>query len=136
MHEIVYFNTPGFAEVSRFCLEMSGLQWKNTIVDWDGYLKMKEQGELPWGFLPIIRTPQGTVAESNALLRYTGALAGLEPEDLYMRAKVDELVEVINGWRESFTPTFSIEDLDEKMAARQALFATDGKMVHSFFLPI
>ena len=53
MHEIVYFNTPGFAEVSRFCLEMSGLQWKNTIVDWDGYLKMKEQGELPWGFLPI-----------------------------------------------------------------------------------
>ena len=56
MHEIVYFNTPGFAEVSRFCLEMSGLQWKNTIVDWDGYLKMKEQGELPWGFLPIIRT--------------------------------------------------------------------------------
>lgn len=128
MYEIVYFNTPGFAEVSRFCLEMSGLQWKNTIVDWDGYLKMKEQGELPWGFLPIIRTPQGTVAESNALLRYTGALAGLEPEDLYMRAKVDELVEVINGWRESFTPTFSIEDLDEKMAARQALFATDGKM--------
>jgi hypothetical protein len=78
--------------------------------------------------LPIIRTPEGTIAESNALLRYTGALAGLEPEDLYTRAKVDELVEVINGWRAAFTPTFSIEDLDEKIAARQALFAEDGKM--------
>jgi len=128
MHEIVYFDTPGFAEVSRFCLEISGLEWKNTFVNWDGYLELKNKGDLPWGFLPIIRTPHGTIAESNALLRYTGALAGLEPEDLYARAKVDELVEVINGWREAFTPTFSIEDLDEKIAARQALFVEDGKM--------
>ena len=128
MHEVIYFDTPGFAEVSRFCLGISGLEWKNTVVDWDGYLELKSQGELPWGLLPIIRTPEGTIAESNALLRYTDALAGLEPEDLYTRAKVDELVEVINGWKASFTPTFSIEDLDEKIAARQALFAEDGKM--------
>lgn len=128
MHEVIYFDTPGFAEVSRFCLGISGLEWKNTVVDWDGYIELKNQGELPWGFLPIIRTPEGTIAESNALLRYTGALAGLEPKDLYTRAKVDELVEVINGWRGAFTPTFSIEDLDEKIAARQALFAEDGKM--------
>jgi hypothetical protein len=122
MHEVVYFDTPGFAEVSRFCLEISGLEWKNTVVNWDGYLELKNKGDLPWGYLPIIRTAQGNIAESNALLRYTGALAGLEPEDLYTRAKVDELVEVINGWREAFTPTFSIEDLDEKIIARQALF--------------
>jgi glutathione S-transferase len=128
MHEVVYFDTPGFAEVSRFCLGISGLEWKNTFVNWDGYLEMKNKGELPWGYLPIIRTPQGIVAESNALLRYTGALAGLEPKDLYTRAKVDELVEVINGWRTYFTPTFSIEDLDEKIVARQALFAEGGKM--------
>ena len=128
MHEVVYFDTPGFAEVSRFCLETSGLEWKNTFVNWDGYLELKNKGDLPWGFLPIIRTAQGNIAESNALLRYTGALAGLEPEDLYTRAKVDELVEVINGWREAFTPTFSIEDLDEKIIARQALFVEGGKM--------
>tara|TARA_B110000305_G_scaffold231389_1_gene284812 strand:+ start:501 stop:1184 length:684 start_codon:yes stop_codon:yes gene_type:complete len=128
MHEVVYFDSPGFAEVSRFCLGISGLEWKNTVVDWDGYLELKNKGELPWGYLPIIRTPQGTIAESNALLRYTGALAGMEPKDLYVRAKVDELVEVINGWRSAFIPTFSIDDLDEKIAARQALFAEGGKM--------
>ena len=128
MHEVFYFNSPGFAEVSRFFLGIYSLEWKNTVVDWDLYLELKNQGELPWGFLPIIRTPEGTIAESNALLRYTGALAGLEPKDLYTRAKVDELVEVINGWRAAFTPTFSIEDLDEKIAARQALFGEDGKM--------
>lgn len=128
MHEVVYFDSPGLAEVSRFCLEISGLKWKNTTVDWDGYSEMKKQGELPWGFLPIIRTPEGIIAESNALLRYTGALAGIEPENLFTRAKVDELVEVINGWRQHFVPTFAIEDLDEKIAARQAMFADGEKM--------
>ena len=128
MHEIVYFDSPGFAEVSRFCLELSGLEWKNTTVDWDGYTKMKENGELPWGYLPIIRTPEGVICESNALLRYTGALAGIEPKDLFTRAKVDELVEVINGWRQHFIPTFAIDDLDEKIAARQVMFDDGGKM--------
>lgn len=128
MHEIIYFASPGFAESSRFCLELSGVEWKNTVVDWDGYMQLKQQGELPWGVLPIIRTPNGVVAESNALLRYTGALAGLEPDDLFTRTKVDELVEVINGWREAFVPTFSIQDMDEKIAAREKLFSEDGKM--------
>lgn len=128
MHEVVYFEGPGFAEVSRFCLEISGLEWKNTTVDWDGYLDMKNKGELPWGYLPIIRTPEGTLAESNALLRYTGALAGIEPTNLFVRAKVDEIVELTNGWRQHFIPTFSIEDLDEKIAARQEMFVEGGKM--------
>ena len=34
MHEIIYFASPGFAESSRFCLEISGVEWKNTVVDW------------------------------------------------------------------------------------------------------
>jgi len=128
MYEIIYFSSPGFAEASRFCLEISGLDWKNTVVDWDWYTELKQQGELPWGFLPIVRAPQGTVAESNALLRYTAALAGLEPKDLYVRAKVDELVEVINGWREHFMPTFSLQDINEKISARKAMFDEGGSM--------
>ena len=128
MHEIIYFASPGFAESSRFCLEISGIEWKNTVVDWNGYSELKESGILPYGYLPIIKSPNGVIAESNALLRYTGALAGLEPKDLHMRAKVDELVEVINGWRENFVPTFGIEDLDEKIAARQAMFVEGGSM--------
>ena len=128
MHELVYFASPGLAESARLCLGLSGVEWKNTVVDWDGYSELKASGTLPYGYLPIIKTPSGVIAESNALLRYTGALAGLEPDDLHVRAKVDELVEVINGWRDHFMPTFGIEDLDEKIAARQALFVEGGSM--------
>ncbi|RJU81642.1 MAG: hypothetical protein DWC09_03650 [Candidatus Poseidoniales archaeon] len=128
MHELIYFNSPGFAEPTRFCLEISELPWKNTIVDWAGYQALKESGELPWGFLPVLKTPQGTIAESNALMRYAAAVAGLEPEDLFVRAKVDEIIELIQGWRTDFTPTFRIEDLDERIAARKALFVEGTKL--------
>jgi hypothetical protein len=61
-------------------------------------------------------------------MRYAAALAGLEPEDLFLRGKVDEILELIQGWRASFTPTFYIEDLDEKIAARKALFEEGAKI--------
>ena len=44
MHEVIYFEAPGYAEPTRLCLELSGKPWKNTIVDWDGYQKLKEAG--------------------------------------------------------------------------------------------
>ncbi len=128
MHEIIYFNSPGLAESSRLCLELSGISWKDTIVDNEEYIKLKNDDLLPYGLLPIIRTSQGIIAESVALLRYTGALAGLEPEDLFMRAKVDEIIDVMKGWWEAFTPTFYIEDLEEKINARRNLFEEGGKL--------
>ena len=128
MHELIYFESPGYAEPTRLCLEISQVSWKNTTVDWDGFQELKDNGELPYGYLPILKTPQGTLAESNALMRYAAALAGLEPEDLYLRGKVDEILELIQGWRASFTPTFYIEDLDEKIKARKALFAVGAKI--------
>ena len=95
MHELIYFESPGYAEPTRLCLEISQVSWKNTTVDWDGFQELKDSGELPYGYLPILKTPQGTLAESNALMRYAAALAGLEPEDLYLRGKVDEILELI-----------------------------------------
>ena len=128
MHEVIYFEAPGYAEPTRLCLELSGKPWKNTIVDWDGYQKLKEAGELPWGFLPVLKTSQGTIAESGAMMRYAASLAGLDSDDLYTQGKINEIIEVIDGWRAHFTPTFYIDDLEERCAARQALFEPGAKM--------
>ena len=128
MHEVIYFEAPGYAEPTRLCLELSGKPWKNTIVDWDGYQKLKEARELPWGFLPVLKTSQGTIAESGAMMRYAASLAGLDSDDLYTQGKINEIIEVIDGWRAHFTPTFYIDDLEERCAARQALFEPGAKM--------
>ena len=128
MHEVIYFEAPGYAEPTRLCLELSGKPWKNTIVDWDGYQKLKEARELPWGFLPVLKTSQGTIAESGAMMRYAASLAGLDSDDLYTQGKINEIIEVIDGWRAHFTPTFYIDDLEDRCAARQALFEPGAKM--------
>ena len=128
MLEVIYFEAPGYAEPTRLCLEMIGKPWKNTIVDWDGYQKLKEAGELPWGFLPVLKTSQGTIAESGAMMRYAASLAGLDSDDLYTQGKINEIIDVIDGWRAHFTPTFYIDDLEDRCAARQALFEPGAKM--------
>ena len=128
MHEIIYFNSPGLAESSRLCLELSGISWKDTTVNNEEYIKLKNDNILPYDLLPILKTSQGIIAESAALLRYTGALAGLEHENPFMRAKVDEILDVMRGWWESFTPTFYIEDIEKKIISRRNLFDEGGKL--------
>jgi hypothetical protein len=61
-------------------------------------------------------------------MRYAATLAGLDSDDLYTQGKVNEIIEVINSWRTSFSPTFYIDDLDEKIAARKALFEPGAKI--------
>ena len=61
-------------------------------------------------------------------MRYAASLAGLDSDDMYTQGKVNEIIEVINGWRTSFSPTFYIDDLEEKIAARKALFESGAKI--------
>jgi glutathione S-transferase len=53
----------------------------------------------PLGKIPFIRTPQGGMCESNAILEYINASAAspaLLPEDAFAAAKVRELITYIN----------------------------------------
>ena len=69
MNRLIYFPVPGRAEASRIALALSGIEWEDVEVNDIEYNKMKESGELPWDMLPILQTPQGTIAESSAILR-------------------------------------------------------------------
>jgi glutathione S-transferase len=108
MHEVIYFESPGYAEPTRLCLELSGKPWKNTVVDWDGYQELKEAGAIAMGVsYLILKTPQGTIAESGAIMRYAASLAGLDSDDLYTQGKINEIIDVIDSWRTSFHPYIS-----------------------------
>ena len=47
---------------------------------------------------------------------------------MYTQGKINEIIDVIDGWRAHFTPTFYIDDLEERCAARKALFEPGAKM--------
>ena len=81
MHRLVYFSVPGRAEASRIALSLSGIEWEDVEVNGEEFSKLKKEGKLPWGMLPILQTSKGTIAESSAILRYAGKIAGLIPDD-------------------------------------------------------
>jgi glutathione S-transferase len=88
---------------------------------------MRTNGELPWDMLPVLQTPNGTLAESSAILRYVGGFAGLIPTDPYQAAKADEFMDGMGPLARALDTTFGISDFDERVAKRKAIFEEGGK---------
>jgi len=127
MLRLVYFPSPGRAEAIRVALSLSGIDWEDLSVDGAGFQAMKEKGDLPWGMVPVLQTPDGTIAESSAILRYVGRMADLVPEDPYQCAKADEFIDGMEPLSKALDSTFGISDVDERIRLRQAVFGPDGK---------
>ena len=127
MNRLFYFSVPGRAEASRVALELSSLDWEDVEVNGETFNLMKNDGDLPWGMLPILQTSNGTIAESSAILRYAGKFAGLVPEDEYEAAKADEFMDGMGPLARVLDTTFGISDLDERISLRKALFEVGGK---------
>ena len=53
MNRLFYFSVPGRAEASRVALELSSLDWEDVEVNGETFNLMKNDGDLPWGMLPI-----------------------------------------------------------------------------------
>ena len=127
MLRLVYFPSPGRAEAIRIALSLSGTDWEDVSIDGARFQAMKEAGELPWGMVPILQTPEGTIAESSAILRYAGRLAGMIPEDQYQCAKADEFIDGMEPLSKALDSTFGISDLDERIRLRKEVFGPSGK---------
>ncbi len=126
-YALYYWPIPGLAEASRVALTLADLDWEDVEIDGAMFAKMKSEGELPWGMVPMLQTPDGPLAESIAILRYLGHKCDLIPTDPFKAAKVDEFLDGIGPYSGILDGTFSIEDIDKRTQAREALFAPDGK---------
>ena len=126
-YQLYYFPIPGRAEASRVVLSLANLDWNDNEINGEEYGRMKHNGDLPWGMVPMLRTPDGVLAESAAILRYIGTMAGLTPEDPFQAAKVDEFIDGVEPFSQVMRGTFSIEDVDERSRLRQAIFKEDGE---------
>ena len=133
-YQLYYFPIPGRAEASRVVLSLAKLDWDDVEISGEEYGRMKRNGDLPWGMVPVLRTPDGVLAESSAILRYVGHMAGLTPEDPFHAAKVDEFLDGIEPLTQVLNGTFSIEDVEERIQARQGLFIEGGEGTKNLIL--
>ena len=126
-YQLFYWPIPGRAEAARVALSLANLDWEDVLLDSELYASMKNNGELPWGMVPLLKTPEGGLAESIAILRYVGHMCNLTPESAFMAAKVDEFIDGISPHFSILEGTFGIDDINERTKAREALFLPDAK---------
>ena len=126
-YQLYYWPIPGRAEASRVALSLSNVEWEDVALTRELFASMKKNGELPWGMVPFLKTPEGGLAESVAILRYLGHMCNLIPENAYMAAKVDEFIDGISPHFSMLEGTFGIADVEERTKAREVLFLPDAK---------
>ena len=134
MLRLIYFSTPGRAEAIRVALSLSGEQWEDVTVDGIKYRSMKDNGDLPWGMLPVLQTPNGTIAESTAILRFVGRMSGFVPDEQFQRAKADEFIDGMEPLSKALDSTFGISDDDERIRLRKEVFGPDGNGTKNLLL--
>lgn len=124
--QLRYFPFPGRAGPIRDTLRIGGVNFEDMHVPPDSFQQQQVAGEFPFGALPVldIETTSGKVsaAQSNAILRFAGRLAGLYPVDDPIRAlKVDEALDMAEDINQILGPSMHEDDNEKKLAMRKIL---------------
>jgi len=121
-----YFPFPGRAGAIRDALRIGRVAFEDVHIPPDRFAELKSKAELPFGSLPVLDvTTDGvtvSAAQSNAILRFVGRLAGLYPTDDPLRAlKVDEAMDVGEDLYHVIGPSMVESDVDRRMAMRKVM---------------
>jgi len=91
--ELVYFDSVGRAESIRLACRHGNITFRDIRVNQDTLTKMKEEGLVPFGQLPVMFIDGVPLAQSIPILRYVGKLSTctpqLYPSDDLVAAKID-----------------------------------------------
>ena len=105
-----YFNIEGPAEKIRLTLSIAKIPFRDDRVAFEDWPSVKPT--TPYGQLPVMYVDDDAMAQSDAILRYCGRLAGLYDET---RAReIDEAVSLVEDMRESWYPNLAVGMVPEK----------------------
>jgi glutathione S-transferase len=130
---LTYFDAPGRAEPVRLALRLGGVPFTDTRVDFPTFAKLKAEGALPLGFVPVLEVDGLKLSQTAAMLRYAARLgdASLYPAEPLAAFIVDSVIDAFNDTlANALTPSFREPDMGKKLAMR-AEFAA-GPMVRVF----
>jgi glutathione S-transferase len=115
---LVYFDFDGSrGEAARLAMHLGGIPFEDRRIPRKEWAPVRDQ--YPFQALPVLEVDGQQLAESNAINRYVGKLAGLYPKDDWQAARVDELMDAIETITGKIGATFSLEG-DAKKQAREA----------------
>jgi hypothetical protein len=126
---LTYFDAKGVAQVSRLAFQWAGIAFEDRRVSWAEWLELK--ASTPFGQLPMLELKQEALkfAQSHAIARYVGKLAGLVPEEPEECLGVDALLDSVKDVHAKLGPTYAEPDEAKKKALRE-------QIRDSFILPL
>ena len=99
-----YFDITGKGEPIRLFCSYAGLTFEDhRFASYDEFQAMKSSGKLAFGQVPMLEVDGKTqLVQTAAILRYLSTIAGLQPEDPLIAARVDAIMDQEN---DAFTGT-------------------------------
>lgn len=84
-------------------------------------------GKLTFGAVPVLEADGKILSQTQAMAVYAAKIAGLQPEDAWDAAKVDECINGCTDVTSTIGATFRLAD-EEKATARAKLIEPDGRL--------
>jgi glutathione S-transferase len=123
---LTYFDFDGSrGEAARLAMHLAGISFEDRRIATSDWARLRDT--TPYQSLPMLEVDGKVVAQSNAINRYVGKLAGLYPKDDWQAALVDELMDAVEDISGRIGSTFALEG-EAKKKAREALAA--GSIAH------
>jgi glutathione S-transferase len=119
---LIYFDFPGRGEAVRDALRMGGVAFEDLRLSYPEFQARRAAGQLPWDTLPVLEFADGSqLGQSNALLRWAGAEAGLTPVDPLEALRVDALLDNIEDYGTRLSVSIRTTDDAVRAALRAEL---------------
>uniref|UniRef100_A0A061SAH2 Prostaglandin-H2 D-isomerase n=1 Tax=Tetraselmis sp. GSL018 TaxID=582737 RepID=A0A061SAH2_9CHLO len=117
--KLSYFDFKGVAEPIRLAFAVGGIDFEDHRFQREDWPQLKPK--TPYGSVPTLTIGDRVYAQSNAILRYAGKLAGLYPTDPVEALAVDQIVDALEDMFLHVKPTVQEQDEKKKMEMRKVL---------------
>ena len=119
---LIYFDFPGRGAAIRDALRMGGVAFEDLRLSFPEFQARRAAGQLPWDTLPVLEFDDGRqLGQSNAVLRWAGAEAGLTPVDPLDALRVDALLDNIEDYGNRLSVSIRVSDEAVRAALRAEL---------------
>ncbi|CAD6190547.1 unnamed protein product [Caenorhabditis auriculariae] len=118
-YKLTYFNMMGRAEPARLIFAYAGVAFVDERIERRDWPNMKPN--MPHGQLPVLHVDGKRLAQSRTIERYLAKVFGLDGQDEWETAKMDELVSAVEDLLNHINPWFKEQDNAKKVEIFKAL---------------
>jgi glutathione S-transferase len=116
---LVYFDFDGGrGEAARLAMHLGGIAFEDRRIAGKDWPALRDS--TPFQAMPVLEVDGRKIAQSNAINRYVGRLAGLYPKDDMPAALADEVMDAVEDISTRIGNTMAL-DGEAKKTAREAL---------------